>query len=126
MAEEALPNDISLLVSRHLSSIDHVSVVIALAANNGIATGATTLAGAAALGEATTAAVLRDLVASGLVTESEAGFRISSEDPESGASINLAAVYNQIPIAVIRAIYDRPVSPAKSFAEAFRIRRTTE
>jgi hypothetical protein len=126
MPEESLPDDIRLLLSRHLSSVDHVSVTSALAANNGTAVSVRELASSANLSESAAGVALRDLVASGLATESETGFRIPPEHAELGAARKLADVYNQNPIAVIKAIYDRPVSSAMSFAEAFRIRRNVE
>jgi hypothetical protein len=126
MAEEPLPQDIQILVSRHLSSIDHVAMVIALAARNGIPADSGSLAGAASLAEPAADAALSDLVASGLVTESEAGFSIALEHPEIAPAALLSEAYNRNPIAVIKAIYERPASSAKSFAEAFRIRRVTE
>lgn len=34
----------------------------------------------------------------------------------------LSAMYHQRPVTLVRAIYERPVSPVKSFADAFRFR----
>jgi hypothetical protein len=33
-------------------------------------------------------------------------------------------MYNSRPVTLVRAIYDRPASAARSFADAFRVRKT--
>lgn len=71
---------------------------------------------------------LADLVAGGLVssTEPAPGTETFRYDPGSESLRNsveeLMTMYNERPVTLIRAIYDRPAQPVISFAEAFRVR----
>ncbi|MDQ6716928.1 MAG: hypothetical protein M3Z17_01130 [Gemmatimonadota bacterium] len=125
MADELLPPDVVSLISRHLSSIDHVSMVIALSARRGEPASARMLALDAQIAESASDAAIADLVSSGLVTGTVNGFGIARHHPDAAAADRLAGIYDANPIAVIRAIYERSASPALSFAEAFRIRRNS-
>jgi hypothetical protein len=72
--------------------------------------------------------VLKDLVASGLVA-AEAGpegdwYRYAPASEETKRDVSeVAAMYNERPVTLVRAVYDRPPEPAVSFADAFSIRK---
>lgn len=71
---------------------------------------------------------LKDLSTGGLVSSvaGAAGVESFSYDPKSESlrSVvnDLAAMYNERPVTLIRAVYDRPAQPVLSFADAFRLR----
>jgi predicted transcriptional regulator len=71
---------------------------------------------------------VEDLCNGGLITETDgpAGVRSFKYNPQSQALRTaveeLALMYNERPVTLVRAIYDRPASPVTSFAEAFRVR----
>ncbi|HET9424187.1 MAG TPA: hypothetical protein VFO55_02360 [Gemmatimonadaceae bacterium] len=69
---------------------------------------------------------LADLEAAGLVARDQgdrALFRYSPRTVESRAAVEeLSRMYNQRPVTLVRSIYERPVSPIRSFADAFRFR----
>lgn len=74
---------------------------------------------------------LEDLAASGLVaaTDGAAGRPQFSYAPSSDALRRdveeLASMYNERPVTLVRAVYDRAPEPAASFADAFTIRPGT-
>jgi hypothetical protein len=72
--------------------------------------------------------VLKDLVSSGLVV-AEPGpdggsYRYDPASEETKRDVSeIAAMYNERPVTLVRAVYDRPPEPAVSFADAFSIRK---
>ncbi len=72
---------------------------------------------------------IQDLVAGGLVAEDQGqgGRREYRYNPRSEplrhAVDELALMYNERPVTLVRAIYDRAPTPVASFADAFRLRR---
>ncbi len=71
---------------------------------------------------------LKDLMMGGLVADrsqpdSEPLFVYEPQsDSLRGVVDELVAMYNERPVTLVRAIYDRPAQPVISFADAFRIR----
>lgn len=71
---------------------------------------------------------VRDLTLGGLVAENDQtnGEPLFGYEPKSDSLRavvdELAAMYNERPVTLVRAIYDRPAQPVISFADAFRIR----
>jgi len=71
---------------------------------------------------------LNDLSTGGLASSAPGASGVESfrYDPQSESlrSVvnDLAAMYNERPVTLIRAVYDRPAQPVLSFAEAFRVR----
>ncbi len=71
---------------------------------------------------------LQDLSTGGLVSSAPAAAGVESfrYDPKSeslrGLVKDFVAMYNERPVTLIRAVYDRPAQPVLSFADAFRLR----
>jgi hypothetical protein len=69
-----------------------------------------------------------DLNGGGLLSEEDIGaglskFGFSPKSPDLAAAVEkLAAMHNERPVTLIRAIYDRPPEAVTSFADAFRFR----
>ncbi|CAN5545530.1 hypothetical protein BH09GEM1_BH09GEM1_09270 [soil metagenome] len=68
--------------------------------------------------------VLADLTAAHLLQRSGADYVYAPGSEARGVIDELADLYNTKPVTLVRAIYDRPASAARSFADAFRIRKT--
>lgn len=128
MAEFGLSPKVRSLVSSHLASMDHLEILLLL---HGAAPDALSVKDmiqkTGRPGDLVHAAVT-DLVASGLLAQSEpdleagvVSFNPRSDEMRSAVS-ELATMYNERPVTLIRAIYDRPAEPVVSFAEAFRVR----
>ncbi len=130
MAEFVLGPDVRLLVSSHLASMDHLEVLLLLRddAPDALATSDIVERTKRPTGFIDTS--VQDLVAGGLVAEDEGqgGRRAYRYDPRSEslrhAVDELALMYNERPVTLVRAIYDRVSTPVASFADAFRLRRT--
>ncbi|MEO5815589.1 MAG: hypothetical protein ABIT20_09950 [Gemmatimonadaceae bacterium] len=68
--------------------------------------------------------VLADLTASHLLQRSGTDYSYAPDAGTRALVDELAELYNSKPVTLVRAIYDRPASAARSFADAFRIRKT--
>ncbi len=71
---------------------------------------------------------LRDLTTGGLISGKigPGGEQIFRYDPQTDSLRTvveeLVTMYNERPVTLVRAIYDRPAQPVISFADAFRLR----
>ena len=128
MPEFELAADVRHLIASHLPSIDHVDVLLLL---RGIAPKGLTrdeIIQKTGIATALVDRALADLRTSGLVEPVMTGEKVEAlvyrpqSQAQSKAVDNLATTYNERPVTLIRAVYDRGAHPAISFAEAFRIR----
>lgn len=121
--------EVRRLIASQLASMDHVEVLLLLHRS-----APATLTQAEAARETKRpvellTAVMKDLVNGGLAsrTSGPGGEDRFAYAPQSEALRReveqLVAVYNERPVTLIRAIYDRPSEPITSFAEAFRLRK---
>lgn len=121
-----LPEGLRDLVNRHLSTMDHVAVLLELrerAEQPGLPAD---VARATRLDDAVAARVLRDLVHAHLVVRD--GERVRY-DPPLGvrpAVDELAEMNRRKPVTLVKAIYARPPRAVQSFADAFRLRGSGE
>jgi hypothetical protein len=126
MADETIPDAVRLLLARHLPTVDHVAVLVILYAMPQRVHEAKELAAEARLSESVATAVLADLTGGHLVKRDGSGFLYDPDARNRAAVEQLAELYNSRPVSLMRAIYDRPASTARSFADAFRIRKEEE
>lgn len=126
MADETIPNAVRLLLARHLPTVDHVAVLVILFAAPERVHDAAGVAVEARVSESVATVVLADLASAHLAQRDGAGFRFAPDARDRAAVAQLAELYNSRPVSLMRAIYDRPASTAKSFADAFRIRKQEE
>lgn len=125
LPDAELPEVVLALVRQHMHSMDHVAVLLALRASPDAELRSGELASLARIDTAVTTSVLADLAASHLVAKTTAaGYRYQPSEAMRDAVDQLAEMYNSRPVTLVRAIYDRPASAVKSFADAFRIRST--
>jgi hypothetical protein len=119
MSQEPLPEGVRQLIGRHLPSMDHVAALVALHAG---ALGVNEIAAETRLSPTVTATVLGDLVESRLAVVENGQFRVHRESPHASTVEQVIALYHSKPVTLVRAVYDRPAA-ARSFADAFRIRK---
>lgn len=128
MAEFTLGPEVRRLVASHLASMDHVEVLLRLRRAAPAPLARDELIRETDRPEGLVETALADLIKGGLVTTEEeaGGIPTLKYDPQSEelrrAVDELAAMYNERPVTLIRAIYDRAAQPVISFAEAFRVR----
>ncbi len=126
MTQSELPDVVRRLVHGHLPTVDHVTVLLAAHAEPARSFDAATVAPIVRVDESVAARVLSELAGAHLVQGAGSGYRLADSSAVRGAVDELAVMYNTKPVTLIRAIYERPATPAQSFADAFRIRRPEE
>jgi hypothetical protein len=118
--ENALPSEVQRLIDDALASMDHVEVLFRVCRYGPVT--AEWLARDAHIERAVVDRVLRNLEHARLVIADGAAFSVTSNPRGRAAVEQFAEMYNSRPVTLIRAVYARP-SAARSFADAFRIRR---
>ena len=123
---EPLPSEVLYLVHHYLPTMEHVELLLMLARDD---TRRWTPAEAAAEAKSTVAGThtrLRDLERAGLAVADPAdeAYRYSPATATfRNATEELRRIYNTRPVSLVRAVYERPPSALRSFADAFRLRR---
>lgn len=126
MHDDHVPEGIRLLLSRNLHTVDHVTVLVALHDARNQAHTAESMSRTARLSQLQAAVVLDQLKTAGFASQSASGYIYHLERHDPLAVDELAEMYHTRPVTLIRAIYDRPAAPVRSFADAFRIRKPEE
>ncbi len=122
MSGSELSDVLLALIRRHMPSMDHVAVLLALRAAPAKHHKTPELARDVRLDPAVVAQVERDLLASQLIQREGDGVRYAPADDTRAAVDQLADMYHTKPVTLVRALYDRPVRSVQSFADAFRLR----
>jgi len=124
--KEPVPPAVRELIDRCLASMEHVELLLWLSAD---ATRTADRNAAATVVHATPDIAERrliDLRECGLldrVADAKGSYRYLPKSAALRTAVEeLSAMYHQRPVTLVRAIYERPVSPVKSFADAFRFR----
>jgi len=120
LTDSDIPAEVKRLIQDALSSMDHVEVLFRLHRDQ-VAT-PEHIAADAHIDAAIVMRVLRDLADAGIVVETDGQYRVTDAARDRSAVEALVEMYNTRPVTLIRAVYAR-VSPVKTFADAFRIRR---
>lgn len=125
-----LPDDIRRFIAANIASVAQLEVLLLLRGEREREWTADEVSRALYAAASGMAEQLNDLEAKGLVlvTQSpEARFRYQPRDEELDAVVGrMADLYKERRVAVISLIYSEPVDKARSFAEAFRIRKEKE
>jgi len=126
MSQSELPREVLALVHGPVGTIAHVEMLLALRTADPDTCSTEQVAAAAHVSSAAGARkILSELETAGLVASS--GEDLWCYAPRVSALRNgvelLATAYNQRPVTLVRALYERPVRPLLSFADAFRLRR---
>lgn len=124
---EPIPPAVRDLIDRCLSSMEHVELILWLAADRDRAADADAAAAQLHTTPDVAAKRLAELEQAGLLARDSAGkkpFRYAPKSVELREAVNeLGTMYNQRPVTLVRSIYERPASPVRSFADAFRLRK---
>jgi len=125
---EPLPQDVRDLLAHHLSTMEHVEVLLALAGDEERAWSAGDIAALTHTTPASVTARLEELVAgrfaSSAPSAAGATYRYAPGTPEMRRAVaSLEEMYRTKPVTLIKAIYERPASAVQSFADAFRVRK---
>jgi hypothetical protein len=123
---EDLSDALSALIVHHLTSMDHVGLLLALRAHPNIVYTTTDLAGAEGLTVAVVDRALKDLQSARLIRSGGDGYRYDPAPELAPAMEELAVMYRTKPLTLVRSVYARPARAARSFAEAFRLRKKDE
>ncbi len=128
LSEFALGAEVRRLVATHLASMDHLEVLLLLSREKAGSMTVDEIASRLKRPFELVEKAVVDLESGGLVSATanasgHSAFAYSPRSPElTSATDELAAMYNERPVTLVRAIYDRPAAPVMSFADAFRIR----
>lgn len=128
MAEPEISRELRELIDRHLRSIDEVEVLLCLYHSRGEGFTAQQVAAKCNKREEDVEADLRELTESGFLVldRFEKTYSYSVRNQAVNEVVEqLAHLYNERPTALIHALYERPSTSVRSFAEAFRIKRDT-
>lgn len=126
MTQAELPPEVLALVHGPVGTLAHVEMLLALRTADPDERSTEQLAASAQVSSLVNAErILRELVEAQLISATdEEGWRYAPRGSALRAGVDrLAAMYNERPVTLIRALYERPVRPLHSFADAFRIRR---
>jgi hypothetical protein len=121
--------DVRTLIRERLVSMDHVEVLMRLRDAAPEPVTAPQLERSTRLGPKTIARCLAELVHGGLVRQEPASnaFAYAVQTPRDSAAVDeLATLYTQRPVTLVKLIYEQPPTAVKLFADAFRLRDDTE
>lgn len=107
--------------------MEHVELLLAMASDENLRINAADAARLIHASPETAAKRLGDLENAGIVGKDSVDSKRYRYAPRSAqlraAVLELSTMYQQRPVTLVRAIYERPASPVLSFAEAFRLRK---
>jgi hypothetical protein len=125
MAEEALPPDIKLFISRHLSSVEQLEILRLLASPSESAWTVDALYKVILSSRTSIAAGLGKLAGAGLleiIPGDPPAYGILKA-PETALIPHLLRAYQEMPVRVIAAIYQSNQNTVQGFADAFKFKR---
>jgi hypothetical protein len=112
------------LIRRRVTSMDHVEVLMRVFEAAGEPVTSQELERGARLGPQTVTRCATDLVNARLVSHDPASdaYRYAPPNVDRATVEELASLYHQRPVTLVKLVYAQPPSPVKSFADAFRLR----
>jgi predicted transcriptional regulator len=118
------PDAVLSFVDRHIESIEHLEVLLVLAAQEKSFSAAEIFQKIQS-SQASVDQRLESLVKAGLLArESDGKFRFAPKDNETRQLVKeLAGAYKTRPVRIIEAIYARKTDAVRSFADAFKFRK---
>jgi hypothetical protein len=125
LPEPQLTRELRDLIERHLGSLDEIEVLVCAFRQRGQAQTPAEFAAAAGKPVSGVTEHLEQLVARGFLLrhEQEGKFSYPQRDSAVDEAVEqLVRMYEQRPVTLIKALYDRPSTAVLSFADAFRLR----
>lgn len=123
---DPLPAAVRSLISERIDSVGELEALLLLRAHPGRAWTAGATAAELRTGEAGARGHLLSLHQRGLLAREGEAFRFTAGGEAGDAVAALAVAYVSFPVAVVSLIYAKPNRAARSFADAFRLRRYEE
>lgn len=124
MPESGLPADVEQFISDYIRTVEHLEVVLAVAAAPQGAASAPEVFAKVRSSEVSVRERLDELTDEGLFFREGDSFRISTKDPATAGTINeLARAYKERSIRVIQTIYSDRRRAVRELSDAFRFRR---
>ena len=123
MAE--ISDNVRDLIRRRVATMDHVEVLMRLFEADGAPVSSRDIERSARLGPQTVVRCAAELVQAELATHdaATASYRFAPRTPvDRQAVAELASLYNQRPVTLVKLIYSMPSRAITSFADAFRLR----
>ena len=121
---DPIPRAVRDLIQQCLASMEHVELLLWLAADQTRQNNASQAAVVIHTTPEIAAKRLADLESAGLLIQEEGLFRYVPRNASLRDAVGeLDTMYQQRPVTLVRAIYERPASPVNSFANAFRLRK---
>ena len=127
MNDSEFPREVRGLIASALASMDHVEVLVLLHRNAPAFLTRDDVVKQTGIAPGLVDRAIADLETRGLITVNDtAGGPTLAYSPRSeelrDTVDKLVTLYNERPVSLIRAVYDRPAHPVISFADAFRVR----
>jgi hypothetical protein len=123
MSDE-FPTDVRQFIGQNIESLAQLESLLLLRRDLQQAWSATALAKALYITPEMAAVLLLDLARRGLAASAEESYRYQSKSEDVDRTIEqLAKLYEDRRVAVISAIYSKPLNKVQTFADAFRLRK---
>jgi len=123
----ALPADVLRLIAESLESMEQVEILLLLRGDDARVWTADAIAVQLRLHGGSAAKNAAALAGHGLLVadgSSPPAYRYAPQTAALRAAVDgLLVAYNTRPVTLVKAIYDRPATALRSFADAFRIRK---
>ena len=129
MPESPISDDVRRFLSAHIRSVTELEILLLLSASQDKSWSPAQVYSSLPTNEPFIRQTLDRFCKEGLAarTDSPPGYRFS---PTSEAAAKLIAslhdLYRELPVRIVQAIYEAPVSDIEEFARAFRIRKDTK
>lgn len=124
MAENPISSDVTLFIARYIRSIEQLEILSLLAANPGKQWSIAEMYRAIQSTEESIKNCLRDFVEQQLAIQQTEHYAFSPATPQlRDAALAVLKAYRERPVAIIELIYSPQPSAARSFADAFRLRK---
>lgn len=124
MPDSGLPDDVDLFIDRHIRSIEHLEVLLALASRPAMLWSPRSVFEAVQSSEASVRARLDELTSEGLCQREGDQYRFSPATEGVRVTVeSLARAYKERSIRVIQAVYSERRRAVQELSDAFRFRR---
>jgi hypothetical protein len=124
LMSDDFPTDVRQFIGQNIESLAQLESLLLLRRDSQQVWSAATLAKVLYITPEVAAALLLDLARRGVAVPTEEGFRYQCKSAEVDRIIALLAkLYEDRRVAVISAIYSRPLNKVQTFADAFRLRK---
>lgn len=122
--EDDVPKAVGELIRRCLATLEHAELLLELRSLHGHARSFSAIAKSRRVEERVVASIAADL-SNAMLVRIDDGLVYAPGTPELREAVEqLAQLYEERPLDLVRAIQNRPRDAIQRFADAFRIRRT--